>query len=160
MFDIQTDLYDLELLSGIDAPLVGRAWININGIMYPGEGWSDFISSVLGTIVAAMQELTNGKNDAYSYFFEGPYYIYYRRIESSDFRVYVEANCDRTEPPVCLSSTEVSARAIIRSLDSAYTQLFTKCQELNMVGPHINTNRLTYASLQRIRTLLDIEPNN
>jgi hypothetical protein len=77
MFEVKLDELDIPMRAG-DVP-AGRIWMVLDGIDFPDERWSDFPISVLGSAVDAVAGLAAGGMEAFSYFFDGPYYVYYKK---------------------------------------------------------------------------------
>lgn len=105
MFEVRLDNSEV-LLGAEDAP-AGRIWMVLGGVDFPDERWSDFPISVLGSAVDALTGLAGGEMEAFSYFFDGPYYVYYKRLAPDSDLVRVEATTDRSGTPELLAVTEV-----------------------------------------------------
>ncbi|GAB1641177.1 hypothetical protein [Krasilnikovia sp. MM14-A1259] len=91
-----------------DGIITARVWLTLNGVDYPRALWWDLPISVVSAAVTAYTEIANGENEAFSFFFEGSYYLYYRRTEADEPTVYIEANCDSDENnPVSIAVGEV-----------------------------------------------------
>lgn len=83
-----------------DEYVSSKVWFTLHGVDFPGAGWSDDPLPTLSTAVIAYESIRDGEPEAFSYFFDGPYYLYYRRTDSPHPTVYIEANCDRDENAV------------------------------------------------------------
>ncbi|GAA2708797.1 hypothetical protein [Actinoplanes palleronii] len=83
-----------------DGIVTGRVWLTLHGVDFPGSDWSDFPLSVLGSAVTAYAALRDGEPDAFSYIFDGSYFLYYRRTGAAEPTVHIEANCDEDEENV------------------------------------------------------------
>ncbi|GAA4263462.1 hypothetical protein [Dactylosporangium darangshiense] len=147
-YTVRLDLEDLRVLSGTDAPLWAKCWIDFDGIEFPGIGWSDFIGSVAGSTLTAVQDLTGGTGEACTYFFDGPYYIAYRMIPNSDWTLQVEANCDRTGEPVTLWTGHIQLRDLIESWLAAIDAILAHCRQHNLTGKGIAILQETRSGLE------------
>ncbi|GAB3847260.1 hypothetical protein GCM10027610_066810 [Dactylosporangium cerinum] len=149
-FTVRLDLEDLQVLSGADAPLWARLWIDFDGIEFPGTRWSDFIGAVAGSTLTAIRDLTGGADQACTYFFDGPYYIAYRVIPSSDWTLHVEANCDRTGEPVTLWTGHIPLRDLIESWLTAIDATLAHCRQHNLTGNGITILQKTRSGLETV----------
>ncbi|MBB2947767.1 hypothetical protein FB565_007538 [Actinoplanes lutulentus] len=77
-----------------DEYVSSRVWFTLRGIDFPETGWHDDPLPTLSTAAAAYESIRDGEPEAFSYFFDGPYFLYYRRIDTSPPTVYIEGNCD------------------------------------------------------------------
>ncbi|MGC5332891.1 hypothetical protein [Micromonospora sp. DT62] len=134
MYDVRVDLRDIEVLTGDDAPLVGRLWIRFPGRSFPGDAWSDFIASVVSSTVTALRETLSGEGEGFAYFFDGPYYVYYRLLPASAPSLYIEANCDGTGEPVSEWVGEVPLAQVVASWLSAVEAILARCAEAGLSG--------------------------
>lgn len=117
-------------VAGIEAPATadgivsGAVWFTLNGVDFPWTGWADLPLSVLGSAVTAYEAIQGGELEAFSYLFDGPYFMYYRRTEASEPTVYIEANCDRDEDAVVsLVTGEIPLKSLRSTLLSAVRTL-------------------------------------
>ncbi|MEU8271974.1 hypothetical protein AB0B89_33065 [Sphaerisporangium sp. NPDC049002] len=65
----------MKLLSGDDAPLWGPIWIEVGDQAFPEVGWRDYMASMFGSLVSAIGDLSRGKPNAESYFFNGSFTV-------------------------------------------------------------------------------------
>lgn len=108
---------DITAAATAGSVTTGRVWLVLDGSAFPDSGWWDLPVSVLSTAVLSYRRLMDGPVDeefadseaeTSSYFFEGSYYLAYRRIEGDTTKVYLEANCDTDEDnPVSIAVGEV-----------------------------------------------------
>jgi hypothetical protein len=97
---------DVTAAATADGVTTGSVWLVLDGTAFPESGWWDLPVSVLSTAVHSYRQLIDGPVDeeladdeaeTSSYFFEGSYYLAYRRVEGDTAKVYLEANCDKDE---------------------------------------------------------------
>ncbi|RZU52465.1 hypothetical protein EV385_4330 [Krasilnikovia cinnamomea] len=109
-----------------DGIITCDVWLTLGGVDYPVERWSDFAISVVSSAVTAYTEIADGENEAWSYFFDGSYYLYYRRTEADEPTVYIEANCDRDEDnPVSIAVGEVRLEQLRTALAHVVQEILT-----------------------------------
>lgn len=99
-FVIEVGADGLKFLDGDDEPLFGNVSFKYQTSSFPRNDWTDLVGSVLSTTSVAMRDIVNGGTDGFTYFFEGPFYVYYRLLSRSDWTVQVEANHEDGEEVV------------------------------------------------------------
>ncbi|WP_203924955.1 hypothetical protein [Rugosimonospora africana] len=114
-----------------DGIVSGAVWFTLHGVDFPATGWTDLPLSVLGSAVTAYGAIHGGELEAFSYIFDGPYFMYYRRIDASEPTVYIEANCDRDEDRVvCLSTGEIPLEelrsTLLRAVETLHAEIVAK----------------------------------
>lgn len=115
---------DVKTPATADGIVIGTVWFTLHGVDFPEAGWTDFPISVLSSAVTAYEDIRSGELEAFSYIFDGPYFLYYRRTDASEPTVCIEANCDRDENAVVsLSTGEVPLRKLRGTLLSAVETL-------------------------------------
>ncbi|WP_157411170.1 MULTISPECIES: hypothetical protein [Actinoplanes] len=90
----------IETPDSPDGVVTGRVWLTLKGVEFPFEAWSDFPASVISSAVNAYSSIVSGDSEAFSYVFDGPYFLYYQYEATGDPLMYIEANCDRDENEV------------------------------------------------------------
>lgn len=60
---------DLLEVSTTGETSCGQVWVVIDGVSFPGVGWTDLPISVLSSISTAFCDLAGGSLEAWSYFF-------------------------------------------------------------------------------------------
>jgi hypothetical protein len=74
MIDIVNNLGALKVDSRKPLFVAGRVWLDIEGVAFPSEGWSDAPLSVLGSFSSALSHAAEvGEGDLY--FFDGPFFV-------------------------------------------------------------------------------------
>ncbi|MEV6596071.1 hypothetical protein AB0M36_04305 [Actinoplanes sp. NPDC051346] len=112
-----------------DGITTSRVWLTLDGVDFPCARWADLPMSVVGAAVAAYTNLLNGEGEVFSYFFEGSYYLYYRRVDADEPRVYIEANRDDDpDNPVSIAVGEVLLDQFRSALASAVHELANTLQ--------------------------------
>ncbi|MFI5912048.1 hypothetical protein [Dactylosporangium sp. NPDC051541] len=107
-----------------DRLATGAVWFTLHGVAFPEAGWTDLPVSVLSSAVTAYEDISRGAPDAFSYFFDGPYFLYYHRTDAPEPTVHIEANCDRDEHAVIsLATGEVPLKDLRDALLNAVESL-------------------------------------
>ncbi|MFC3384398.1 hypothetical protein [Couchioplanes azureus] len=96
---------DLTTPSSADGIVTADVWLTLDGVAFPENRWNDFSIAVLSSATTAYEEIAHGAPDAFSYFFDGPFYLYYRRIAGG--LVAVEANTDKGGVPKTLAAGDI-----------------------------------------------------
>ncbi|MEH0975063.1 hypothetical protein V6U77_28410 [Micromonospora sp. CPCC 205546] len=121
---------DFRSKSGSGGPIAGRVWFIVGEIAFPELGWCDFPASVWCSAVEAFSELSQGANEAFSYFFDGPYYLYFKKSSISGDVIEVEASTDRAGVPELLASTSLRLNelrtALLRPVESSAITLLVE----------------------------------
>jgi hypothetical protein len=126
MFVVQLQPSDIDALATAGELMPGAVWAVVAGRDFPAAGWTDLPVSVLSSAVGALHELHNGAPDAFSYFFDGPHYLYYRPCPDDPGAVRVDAVSD-DGTPTALASTRLRwdelRDALARTIDSLLADL-------------------------------------
>ncbi|MEU4779133.1 hypothetical protein [Micromonospora sp. NPDC023633] len=112
----------------VDGTITGAVWLTLHGIDFPEAGWTDLPLSVLSSAVTAYETICGGEPEAFSYVFDGPYFLYYRRTGAREPTVYIEANCDRDEDVVVSISTgeaplEELRGTLLKAIEALYAEI-------------------------------------
>jgi hypothetical protein len=74
-FLLRVDAANVRILSGDDAPLWGSVWIDAGEAVFPESGWHDYIGSMFGSLVTALDGLSRGRPRGDAYFFNGSFTV-------------------------------------------------------------------------------------
>ncbi|MER5419515.1 hypothetical protein [Streptosporangium roseum] len=115
MFEIIIPVETLEVDSRYPLFVGGQAWVEIEGVTFPGAHWTDTPLSVLGTLHSAISAVRQGES-ADVYFFEGPYFLKIFPVEdgSTPLQLDVVAVCDRSDEGVVEARAKVTLSEVVK----------------------------------------------
>ncbi|MFC4059654.1 hypothetical protein ACFOWE_15220 [Planomonospora corallina] len=159
-FRIKIDCTDMEVLSGADAPIVCRIWMEFSGAEFPEAGWWDFPGSVLGSMTTALKEISTGEPEAEAFFFDGPYRLEMRVLGAfsegrgptgaKNREVRLLMVCDRPDPPEAEAVVDVPISVLARSVEAALLQLMAEARRRGLTGAGVEVLGDIMSALQRI----------
>jgi hypothetical protein len=113
----------------------GIIYVELDGIPFPGRGWSDAVVGVLLSWLDTSNDLAAGVTDSGKLrFMDGPFSFAVQRLGA---RVSLRAMDSRRGDHV-IAETNVQLQDLLKSMVSAASQVLGECSERNWWSPEID----------------------